>query len=137
MSARSAGNTESHKLPLSAVEMIEKEELMKSRNLKLKRNMGDKKKKAYHETKVRGEKERDFKDGKDFVDRFLDDKIEDRGFDGEKRQDDDELYKTVLRDLEDLLDKRDDQDIHYREEKRRQDARQGLLDEIDEILQKN
>lgn len=99
--------------------------------------MGDKKKKAYHETKVRGEKERDFKDGKDFVDRFLDDKIEDRGFDGEKRQDDDELYKTVLRDLEDLLDKRDDQDIHYREEKRRQDARQGLLDEIDEILQKN
>lgn len=137
MSARSAGNTESHKLPLSAVETIEKEELRKSRNLKLKRNMGDKKKKAYHETEVREEKERDFKDGKDFVDRFLDDKIEDRGFDGEKRQDDDGLYKTVLRKLEDLLDKRDDQDSHYREEKRGRDARQDLLDEIDEILQRN
>lgn len=137
MSARSAGNTESHKLPLSAVETIEKEELRKSRNLKLKRNMGDKRKKAYHETEVSEEKERDFKDGKDFVDRFLDDKIEDRGFDGEKRQDDDGLYKTVLRKLEDLLDKRDDQDSHYREEKRGRDARQDLLDEIDEILQRN
>lgn len=99
--------------------------------------MGDKKKKPYHETEVRGEKERDFKDKKDFEDRFLDDKIEDRGFDSEKRQDDDGLYKTVLRELEDLLDKRDDQDSHYREEKRGQDARQDLLDEIDEILQKN
>lgn len=100
--------------------------------------MGDKRKKAYHETEVREEKEReDFKDGKDFVDRFLDDKIEDRGFDGEKRQDDDGLYKTVLRKLEDLLDKRDDQDSHYREEKRGRDARQDLLDEIDEILQRN
>lgn len=99
--------------------------------------MGDKRKKAYHETEVREENERDFKDGKDFVDRFLDDKIEDRGFDGEKRQDDDGLYKTVLRKLEDLLDKRDDQDSHYREEKRGRDARQDLLDEIDEILQRN
>lgn len=99
--------------------------------------MGDKKKKVYYEIEVREEKERDFKDGKDFVDRFLDDKIEDRGFDGEKRQDDDGLYKTVFRKLEDLLDKRDDQDSYYREEKRGRDVRQDLLDEIDEIFQRN
>lgn len=99
--------------------------------------MGDKRKKVYYEIEVSEEKERDFKDGKDFVDRFLDDKIEDRGFDGEKRQDDDGLYKTVFRKLEDLLDKRNDQDSYYREEKRGQDVRQDLLDEIDEIFQRN
>eukprot|EP00105_Crassostrea_gigas_P002978 XP_011415683.1 PREDICTED: uncharacterized protein LOC105319450 [Crassostrea gigas] len=73
-----------------------------------KRNRRDKREKVYDGTEVKEEKERNFKDGKDFLDGFLDDKIEDRGFDSE---DEDMLCEAVLRELKDLMAERDDREM--------------------------
>ncbi|XP_061176557.1 PC3-like endoprotease variant B isoform X1 [Saccostrea echinata] len=132
---RSTGNQQSHKLPLATVEEIEKSELLKSRNLKLKRNTGDKKKKSYPEQNVNVEKERAF--GNDFGEQKLDDQLEDREFENQKERKS-ELYKKVLEDLEDMLEDRGEgDDDHYREEKHGRDKTQELLDEIDRILKNN
>ena len=130
--ARSTGNRESHKLPLTSVEMIEKEEMTKSRNLKLKRNTGDKRKKTFQGKDV--QENEDFLQEKNFEDRRLDGQLEQREYDDDAKKEDG-LYGKVLRELEDMLD--DGQSRHDSEEKRGRQAARELLDEINEILQKN
>ena len=133
--ARSTGNIESHKLPLTSVEMIEKEEMTKSRNLKLKRNTGDKRKKTFQGKDVR--ENEDFLQEKNFEDRRLDDQLEQREYNDDAKKEDD-LYGKVLRELEDMLDDGEkSRSRHDSEEKRGKEAARELLDEINEILQKN
>lgn len=130
LATRSTSSQEARKLPLSTVEMIEKTELMKSRQLKLKRNTGDKRKKSYNEDNVEAEKGRDLEDEKDFESRGFDDELDDREYQS-KRERKGELYKKVLEELEDMMEQRD---LGYREEKRGRDAAQELLEEINRAL---
>lgn len=130
LATRSTSSQEARKLPLSTVEMIEKTELMKSRQLKLKRNTGDKRKKSYNEDNVEAEKGRDLEDEKDFESRGFDDELDDREYQN-KRERKGELYKKVLEELEDMMEQRD---LGYREEKRGRDAAQELLEEINRAL---
>lgn len=130
LATRSTSSQEARKLPLSTVEMIEKTELMKSRQLKLKRNTGDKRKKSYNEDNVEAEKGRDLEDEKGFESRGFDDELDDREYQN-KRERKGELYKKVLEELEDMMEQRD---LGYREEKRGRDAAQELLEEINRAL---
>lgn len=130
LATRSTSSQEARKLPLSTVEMIEKTELMKSRQLKLKRNTGDKRKKSYNEDNVEAEKGRDLEDEKGFESRGFDDELDDREYQS-KRERKGELYKKVLEELEDMMEQRD---LGYREEKRGRDAAQELLEEINRAL---
>ena len=97
--------------------------------------MGNKSKKTYQEKDVRENK--DFLQEKNFEDSRLDDQLEQREYNDDARKEDD-LYGKVLRELEDMLDDGEEsRSRHDSEEKRGRQAARELLDEINEILQKN
>jgi hypothetical protein len=114
--------------------MIEKNELMKSRQIKLKRNARTESEKSYSEEDI-DDKDSGwrFGDEKDIKSREFDDELNDDKYQS-KRERKDNLYKKVLAELEDMMEQRDH---GYNKEKRGRDAAQELLDEINRALGNN